>query len=71
MLKRIFLFLIVFSVVSTSFAQDVFTFEDVMQFENLQHPVISDDASWIGYSVWPERGDGEARFEPLSGRSNP
>ncbi|MCH8525451.1 MAG: prolyl oligopeptidase family serine peptidase, partial [Balneolales bacterium] len=42
-----------------------------MQFENLQHPVISDDASWIGYSVWPERGDGEARFEPLSGRSNP
>ena len=52
-------------------AQGIFTFEDVMRFENLQHPVISPDAAWIGYSVWPERGDGEARLEPVSGRGNP
>ena len=39
-----------------------------MQFENLQHPVLADDGSWLAYSVWPERGDGEARFEQRARR---
>lgn len=50
-------------------AQGVFTFEDVMQFKEIQTPALSSDGKWISYGVWPERGDGEARVESIDGRS--
>ncbi|WP_176719472.1 alpha/beta hydrolase family protein [Rhodohalobacter halophilus] len=50
-------------------AQGQFTFEDVMQFEDIKTPVISADGRWVGYSVWPEVGDGEAVIKSVDGRS--
>ncbi|MCH8495682.1 MAG: prolyl oligopeptidase family serine peptidase [Balneolales bacterium] len=62
--RSLFLSLLFATVFSTTlYGQDVFTFEDVMRFENLEHPVISNDGNWIAYSVWPERGDGESRIQ--------
>ncbi len=43
-----------------SFAQGVLTFEDVMKFEDLTTPRISDQGNWLIYGVWPDRGDGYA-----------
>lgn len=37
------------------------TFEDVMKWEDIDDPEISDDGQWLVYSVWPDRGDGEVR----------
>ncbi len=34
------------------------TFDDIMKFEEIGDPVISDSAGWVAYSVWPDRGDG-------------
>jgi len=50
-------------------AQGVFTFEDVMQFEDIKTPVMSSDGSWVAYGVWPELGDGEARITSANGRT--
>ena len=64
-----FALLIAVSTTYNTQAQGVFTFEDVMQFKEIQIPAISDDGKWLSYSVWPERGDGEARIESTDGRS--
>src|SRR5690625_5457938 len=40
-------------------AQEQFTFEDVMKFEDIKTPVISADGKWVAYGIWPEIGDGE------------
>lgn len=37
------------------------TFEDVMKWEDISDPVLSDNGEWLAYSVWPDRGDGEVR----------
>jgi len=37
------------------------TFEDVMKWEDISDTEISDNGNWLIYSVWPDRGDGEAR----------
>jgi len=50
-------------------AQEQFTFEDVMQFKSIDNPVISADGDWIGFGVWPERGDGEARIKQTDGNT--
>ncbi len=39
-------------------AQGVLTFEDVMKFEDIKTPKISNKGNWLAYGVWPERGDG-------------
>jgi dipeptidyl aminopeptidase/acylaminoacyl peptidase len=62
-LTKVWSVLLLLLMPALAISQGVFTFEDVMQFENLEHPVISDDANWVGYSLWPERGDGEARIQ--------
>jgi len=51
----------------SGFAQDKLTFEDVMQFKEIQQPVLSPDAEWVGYGVWPERGDGETILKETDG----
>ena len=50
-------------------AQSVFTFEDVMKFEDIKTPVMSADGSWVAYGVWPELGDGEVRITSANGRT--
>jgi len=66
--QALFLFVIIFFFSSYPlFAQSTFTFEDVMQFEEIRHPTISANGEWIGYSVWPERGDGKAHIKQVDG----
>lgn len=49
------------------YGQDKFTFEDVMQFEDIKTPVISANGEWIAFGVWPEVGDGETRIKQVNG----
>lgn len=65
----ILLLFIIFSCFSAEygFAQEQLTFEDVMQFKEIRQPVLSPDAKWVAYGVWPERGDGEAIFKETDG----
>lgn len=48
-------------------AQEQFTFEDVMKFEDIKTPVISADGKWVAYGIWPEIGDGETLIRSVSG----
>ena len=48
-------------------AQGVFTFEDVMKFEDIKTPVISANGEWVAFGVWPELGDGEVRIKSANG----
>lgn len=45
------------------------TFDDIMKWEDINHPAISDDGEWLAYSVWPDRGDGEVRVHSVDGNS--
>jgi dipeptidyl aminopeptidase/acylaminoacyl peptidase len=49
-------------------AQGQFTFEDVIKFEDIKSPAISDDGNWVVYGVWPEVGDGEVVVKSVNGR---
>ncbi|CAN5377479.1 hypothetical protein BH23BAC3_BH23BAC3_07570 [soil metagenome] len=51
------------------YAQEQFTFQDVMQFKSIDNPVISADGDWIAFAVWPERGDGEVRIRQTEGNT--
>lgn len=42
-----------------------FTFDDIMKWEDLSDAEISDDGSWLVYSIWPDRGDGEVRVRNI------
>ena len=44
--------------ITISDAQGVFSFEDVMKFEDISSPKISPQGNWLVYAVWPDRGDG-------------
>ncbi len=35
------------------------TFRDLMQFRQIEDPVISVDGDWVAYTIAPDRGDGE------------
>ncbi|MDX1591900.1 MAG: prolyl oligopeptidase family serine peptidase, partial [Balneolaceae bacterium] len=61
----LFIFLLAFNQYAS--AQGLFTFEDVMKFEDIKSPVISADGRWIAYGVWPEVGDGEVRIQSIDG----
>jgi len=50
-------------------AQEQFTFEDVLQFEDIKSPVLSADGEWVAFGVWPEIGDGEVRIKNVDGSS--
>lgn len=43
------------------------TFEDIMKWEDISDTDISDNGQWIIYSVWPDRGDGEAIIKSIDG----
>ncbi|TVR28797.1 MAG: S9 family peptidase [Balneolaceae bacterium] len=49
-------------------AQDQFTFEDVMKFEDIKTPAISANGEWVAFGVWPEIGDGEVTIKDVNGR---
>jgi dipeptidyl aminopeptidase/acylaminoacyl peptidase len=48
-------------------AQQQFTFEDVLQFEDIKSPTISADGEWVAYGVWPEIGDGKVYVKNVNG----
>ncbi|MCC5942445.1 MAG: S9 family peptidase [Balneolaceae bacterium] len=48
-------------------AQETFTFEDVMKFEDIKTPAISANGEWVVFGVWPELGDGEVRIKSVNG----
>lgn len=50
-------------------AQEQFTFEDVMKFEDIKTPVISANGEWVAFGVWPEIGDGEVRIKSVNSAS--
>ena len=50
----------------TAQAQGVLTFEDVMKFEDINSPSISNQGNWIAYGVWPDRGDGKVVVQHTS-----
>lgn len=56
--KTAFLILIIGFIGLAANAQGVLTFEDVMKFEDIKTPKISNKGNWLAYGVWPERGDG-------------
>ncbi len=36
------------------------SYQDIMRFKAIRNPAISESGQWVGYSVQPDRGDGEA-----------
>jgi len=45
--------------------QKTLTFEDIMRFNQIQNPVISDNGRIIAYGTQPDRGDGDAVIHDL------
>ena len=68
-LLSLFYISLIISGVNTLQAQEQFTFEDVLKFEDIKSPVLSADGEWVAYGVWPEIGDGEARIKSVDGNS--
>jgi dipeptidyl aminopeptidase/acylaminoacyl peptidase len=63
----IFLFLGIFLIGFPSQAaqKKILALEDVMKFEEINDPVISEDGLWMAYATLPDRGDGEAVIHGL------
>lgn len=64
--KTILLFISGILISSSTSAQGIFTFEDVMKFEDINSPSISSQGNWIVYGVWPDRGDGKVVAQHVS-----
>ena len=45
------------------------TFADLMRFQTIDDPVISDDGAWIAFTAAPDRGDGEAVVRAVAGEA--
>ncbi|WP_456430209.1 S9 family peptidase [Rhodocaloribacter sp.] len=43
------------------------TFADLMRFQTIHDPVISDDGAWLAFTAAPDRGDGEAVVRAVTG----
>lgn len=43
----------------------ILSFEDIMRFKQIEHPVISQDGTVVAYGAQPDRGDGEALIHNL------
>lgn len=39
------------------------TFEEIMKWKDISDTEISEDGTWLAYSTWPDRGDGEAKVQ--------
>ncbi len=63
------LFAVLIALPIQSFAQGILTFEDVMKFEDITTPRISDQGNWLIYGVWPDRGDGYAVANQVNGET--
>jgi len=61
------LFAVILMLPVHTFAQGVLTFEDVMKFEDITTPKISNQGNWLIYGVWPDRGDGYAVANQVNG----
>lgn len=46
------------------------SFDDIMKWEDISDTDISDNGEWLIYSVWPDRGDGEARVLGIENGNN-
>jgi len=55
-------FLFIYSEGLSKQAKLPFTFEDAMKFKTIRGTTISKDGAWLGYSIVPDRGDGELIF---------
>ena len=51
MLRRLFLFLICFSLCSFAQSKRPFTFDDMMQLKRVGEPVVSPDSKWVAFSA--------------------
>lgn len=68
-MKYIFISLLFLMIHDTSLSQDKpFTFKDIMQFNHINHTVISDNGDRIAYSLTKDRGDGEVVSVDQRGR---
>ncbi len=56
-----FLLVILLLPVAVSAQNGKLTYEDIMKWQDISDSEISDNGEWLVYSVWPDRGDGEAR----------
>lgn len=45
------------------------TFTDLMKLRTIENPVLSDDGSWIAYTLSPDRGDGKAVARSVEGET--
>lgn len=61
--------LLIVACTDSLYAQEQFTFQDVMQFKSIDNPVISANGGWFAFGVWPERGDGEVRIKQTEGNT--
>ncbi len=61
------LFAVLVTLPIQTIAQGVLTFEDVMKFEDITTPKISNQGNWLIYGVWPDRGDGYAVANQVNG----
>src|SRR5690625_7923786 len=50
-------------------AQEQFTFEDVMKFEDIKTLVISADGKWVAYGICSEIADDDTLLRSVSGDS--
>ncbi len=67
--SRLF-FALICSFPATLFAQGIFSFEDVMKFEDITSSAISSKGNWIIYSVAPDRGDGHVVAQSINGSTS-
>src|SRR5580700_1589842 len=51
MLRRLFFFLICFSLCSFAQNKHPFTFDDMMQLKRVGEPVVSPDSKWVAFSA--------------------
>jgi dipeptidyl aminopeptidase/acylaminoacyl peptidase len=52
-------FLSILGSIQTLAGDKTLTFEDIMHFREIQHPVISNNGEWIAFSAKPDRGNSE------------
>src|SRR5690625_3346681 len=45
------------------------TFKDIMKWNDISRPVISNNGQWLAYNVWPDRGDGKVQVRNVGGET--
>jgi len=65
--KTSLLFLLTTLAIAAPSGDKPLTVEDIMRFNHIEDPVISEDGAFVGYGVRRDRGDGEAVIRSTSG----